>query len=89
MLISYLKQLEDAAHKKGLTLVDCFTVAGVPDSTLYRARNRGGDLRIRVAEKVADVIESGEAERWVRNRIERNKSGGDISSPPLSKNVES
>ena len=54
-MISYLKQLETAARKAEVPLMEAFKKSGIPTSTLYRARY-GTDLRLKTARKVEDAI---------------------------------
>ena len=54
-MISYLKQLEVAADKAQISLIDAFKKSGTPTSTFYRARY-GTDLQLKTAQKVEDAI---------------------------------
>jgi predicted transcriptional regulator len=56
MLHSYIDQLEELALKVELPLKRAFMLAGVPDSTFYRALH-GQDLRLDTAQKIAAAIE--------------------------------
>lgn len=52
----YLEQLEMQAAAAQLPLKRAFMLAGVPDSTFYRAIN-GQNLRLDTAQRVAGAIE--------------------------------
>ncbi len=54
-MISYLKQLEAAAEKANVSLIEAFKKSGTPTSTFYRARY-GTDLQLKTAQKVEDAI---------------------------------
>lgn len=54
-MISYLKQLEAAAEKAEVSLIEAFKKSGTPTSTFYRARY-GTDLQLKTAQKVEDAI---------------------------------
>ena len=54
-MISYLKQLEAAANKAEVPLIEAFKKSGTPTSTFYRARI-GTDLQLKTAQKVEDAI---------------------------------
>jgi len=54
-MISYLKQLEVAADKAQVSLIDAFKKSGTPTSTFYRAKY-GTDLQLKTAQKVEDAI---------------------------------
>lgn len=56
ILHSYIDQLEELALQVELPLKRAFMLAGVPDSTFYRALH-GQDLRLDTARKVAAAIE--------------------------------
>jgi predicted transcriptional regulator len=56
-LISYLDQLEALADSHNLRLKQAFLLAGIPDSTFYRAMN-GQDLRLDTALKIVGAIRS-------------------------------
>lgn len=56
ILHSYIDQLEELALRVELPLKRAFMLAGVPDSTFYRALH-GQDLRLDTARKVAAAIE--------------------------------
>lgn len=59
MLTPYLDQLETAARANEVSLRKAFADAGVPTSSLYRAR-RGGDLHVTTAQRVMKAITNGE-----------------------------
>jgi plasmid maintenance system antidote protein VapI len=52
----YLDQLEEAADERGVTLHKAFTVAGVPSSTLWRARAGRVHLSKPTAVKIAVAL---------------------------------
>ena len=54
-MISYLKQLEAAAAKADVDLIEAFKKSGTPTSTFYHARY-GTDLQLKTAQKVEDAI---------------------------------
>lgn len=56
-IISYLEQLEAAAHSAGLDLRDAFNASGVGTTPLFRARG-GGDLHLTTARSVMAEIEA-------------------------------
>ena len=53
----YLDQLEEAADERGVTLHRAFTIAGVPPSTLWRARAGRVDISKRTANKIAVALD--------------------------------
>lgn len=54
-MISYITQLQDAADKAEVSLIEAFKQSGTPTSTFYRAKN-GVDLHLSTAQKVEDAI---------------------------------
>ena len=54
-MISYIFQLQDAADKADVSLIEAFKKSGTPTSTFYRAKN-GVDLHLSTAQKVEDAI---------------------------------
>lgn len=53
-----MNQLDELAARKGLTLLQAFDLAEVPNSTYYRARRPGSDLRRETAEKISTALET-------------------------------
>ena len=54
---SYYKILTKFATSKGVNLKQAFVKAGVRDSTYYRAKRLGHDLRYETAKQVYDFID--------------------------------
>jgi hypothetical protein len=63
MLQSYMEQLTALAKRRRIKLVRAFAIAGVPDSTYYRARAGQHELSYRVAIRVADAMNDNAGDR--------------------------
>jgi hypothetical protein len=57
MLLSYLYQLEDAAAKHGVRLLDAYNAAGITDSNYYRHRQGVHEVSEKVAVRVLHAIQ--------------------------------
>ncbi len=57
MITNYLAQLQAQATNIGVELKDAFILAGVADSTFYRARSGSYDLTYSTAIKVAEWMD--------------------------------
>ena len=66
IMYDYFNQLKDKADAKNLDLRQMFILAGVPDSTYYRAKN-GTDISRSTANKVYIAIEEEEVEEHAQH----------------------
>jgi hypothetical protein len=57
MLIGYLQQLEVAAAKANVRLLDAYIEAGLPDSTYYRHRGGMHEASEKIAVRVLAAIQ--------------------------------
>jgi hypothetical protein len=57
MLQTYLHQLEDAAAKRGVRLLDAYLEAGLADSNYYRHRQGVHEVSEKIATRVLAAIQ--------------------------------
>ena len=63
MLISYLHQLEDAAARYNVKLLDAYNEAGIVDSNYYRHRQGLHEMSEKVAHRILAAIQRLGAEK--------------------------